>query len=570
MQNPSEPGQPPYREAARVTPIDRSLVDRLLGGARNLFSPERPPAVQPAGSDKKEPWFGPGRPQVPTAPREDVAGRAFDFPVGINTYARPRAHEGVSFEQLRALADNYDLLRICIETRKDHMANLEWAIQPRKPPGQSHRPKPSPRCQEVQRFFRKPDRHHSWQDWVRILVEEQIVLDAPAIYKRTTVEGKPWAAEIISGDTIQPLIDATGRRPMAPDPAYQQVLKGGVAASYTNDELLYVPRNPRANKLYGLGVVEQVIATVNIGLRREVAQLHHFTEGNVPDALIGVPETWTPIQINEFQRYWDALMASEETKRKAKFVPGGLNYLPTRNDAALVDQFDEWLARIICYAMSLPPLPFVKTFNRATAQTSYDTAMEEGLAPMMAWLKNAIDDLIADWFGEPDLELVWDNIRKLDPTEQNRENLQLMQRGVRSLDEIRADMGDEPLGLGHIMFGVGPLGFMSIADMKRCIEQGLTMPQNPMMPPEMGGMPMGPGGMPQGGEAGMIDMLQGVDPALLHTVGLSPEGSLLEPADDDDEDLTAEEALPGSVHPEVSRTLNEVESRLGFTDARAP
>jgi len=189
---------------------------------------------------------------------------------------------------------------------------------------------------------------------------------------------------------------------------------------------------------------------------------------------------------------------------------------------------------------------------------------------MMAWLKNAIDDLIADWFGEPDLELVWDNIRKLDPTEQNRENLQLMQRGVRSLDEIRADMGDEPLGLGHIMFGVGPLGFMSIADMKRCIEQGLTMPQNPMMPPEMGGMPMGPGGMPQGGEAGMIDMLQGVDPALLHTVGLSPEGSLLEPADDDDEDLTAEEALPGSVHPEVSRTLNEVESRLGFTDARAP
>ncbi|MCI0755000.1 hypothetical protein [Teichococcus vastitatis] len=141
-----------------------------------------------------------------------------------------------------------------------------------------------------------------------------------------------------------------------------------------------------------------------------------------------------------------------------------------------------------------------------------------------------------------------------------------MQRGIRSLDEIRADMGDEPLGLGHIMFGVGPLGFMSIADMRRCIEQGLTMPQNPMMPPEMGGMPGGPGmGMQDPGtQAGMIDMLQGVPAELLQTVGLDAQGSLLDPAGD--EDLEAEEAIPGGAHPEVTRTLTEMEARLGITD----
>jgi hypothetical protein len=119
------------------------------------------------------------------------------------------------------------------------------------------------------------------------------------------------------------------------------------------------------------------------------------------------------------------------------------------------------------------------------------------------------------------------------------------------------------------MFGIGPLGFMSISDMKRCIEQGLTMPQNPMMPPEMGGMPGGPGmgmgGMQDPGtQAGMIDMLQGVPPELLQTVGLDAQGSLLDPMGD--EDLEAEEAIPGGAHPEVSRTLTEVEAQLGITD----
>ncbi|MFC3127225.1 hypothetical protein ACFOD4_19325 [Pseudoroseomonas globiformis] len=153
-------------------------------------------------------------------------------------------------------------------------------------------------------------------------------------------------------------------------------------------------------------------------------------------------------------------------------------------------------------------------------------------------------------------------------TGQNAQNLQLMMRGIRSLDEIRADMGDEPLGLGHIMFGVGPLGFMSVADMRRCIEQGLTMPQNPMMPPEMGGMPGAPGMMPgqqdPGSQAGLIDMLSGVPPELLRTVGLDDQGSLLDPTGD--EDLEAEEAIPGGAHPEVTRTLQEVEARLGITD----
>ena len=72
---------------------------------------------------------------------------------------------------------------------------------------------------------------------------------------------------VIDGATIFPLIGEDGRAPEAPDPAYQQILHGVPAADFTRDELLYLPRNLRAHRLYGMGPVEQIALTVNIPRR---------------------------------------------------------------------------------------------------------------------------------------------------------------------------------------------------------------------------------------------------------------------------------------------------------------
>src|SRR5581483_1584577 len=72
--------------------------------------------------------FGPG---YPLAPPESESTRLWDFPVGVNTIYTPRAYEPVSFAELRALADAHDLTRLAIETRKDQLEKLEWAVKPR-------------------------------------------------------------------------------------------------------------------------------------------------------------------------------------------------------------------------------------------------------------------------------------------------------------------------------------------------------------------------------------------------------------------------------------------------------
>jgi phage portal protein BeeE len=102
---------------------------------------------------------------------------------------------------------------------------------------------------------------------------------------------------VLDGATIKRLIDDWGRTPLVPAPAYQQILKGLPAVYYSADELIYAPRNPRVHKAYGFSPVEQVQMSVNIALRRQIYQLQYYTEGNVPEALIGVPESWNPDQI---------------------------------------------------------------------------------------------------------------------------------------------------------------------------------------------------------------------------------------------------------------------------------
>ena len=217
-------------------------------------------------------------------------------------------------------AGGYDLLRLAIETRKDQMAAQRWTVRAKKKEEQKAKQK---RADELVELLQEPDLEHDYGTWQRMLLEDLFVLDAPTVYVRDVARGRR-IPEVVDGSTIKRLISEDGRTPLPPDPAYQQIIKGMPAWEYTTAELLYMPRNPRPHRIYGLGPVEQVILTVQTALNRQLSQLLHFTSGNIPAALISVPENWTPNQIRDFQTWFDAYLAGNlEAKSGAVFIPGG-------------------------------------------------------------------------------------------------------------------------------------------------------------------------------------------------------------------------------------------------------
>lgn len=389
-------------------------------------------------------WFGPGTPMNPVAPPE-VRGRRLDYPAGYNLQQRPRAYEAVSMEMLRAMADGYDLLRLAIETRKDQLARLDWTIQPKAKKDKGDESKMA-RAEELTEFFQMPDQVHDWDTWLRLLLEDLFVLDAPAVYVRPNKAGGVYGFKPLDGATIKRVIDDWADTPAPPYAAYQQNLKGLAAVNYTSDQLVYRPRNPRTNKIYGYSPVEQVIMIINIALRRETWQLNFFTSGNLPDALIGVPDDWTPDQITEFQDWFDNRLGGDASKRRGgTFVPGDVakSFVQTKENE-LFGKAEEWLARVICFCFNISPQALVKEVNRATADTAKDTAEEEGLEPLKKWIKRLIDHLLKKYLGAGDFHFAWTEEVEIEAKTQSDINVAETGKSLMTINEARKSKGLEP------------------------------------------------------------------------------------------------------------------------------
>lgn len=383
---------------SKKTPLSQGFISRVAAGVRYAFT------------GNADGWFDAGEPLAPVA--QQAEGRRFDYEPFYNVgHSKPREREAIGFTQLRALADNYDVLRLVIEKRKDQMESLKWTIQKRdvESTKDNESQRKDRKVDEAIAFFQSPDKEHTWADWLRILLEDLFVIDAPCIYPRKTLGGDLYALEVIDGATIKRVLDNTGRLPLPPDTAYQQILYGMAAVDYTADELIYRSRNNRSYKVYGYSPVEQIIMTVNIALKRQLHALEYYTAGSVPDALVGVPETWAADDIKRFQEYWDLLLSGETAeRRKMRFVPGELarNFKETKQPP-LKDVYDEWLARVVCFAFSVEPTPFVAQVNRSVAETSREQSLSDGMSSLKNWVKALIDDVLARYMDMAAYEFVW-------------------------------------------------------------------------------------------------------------------------------------------------------------------
>ena len=397
-------------------------------------------------------WFGPLNPITPYAPKE-VASRQWDYQAGYNLALTPRQYEAVGFVTLRAISESYDLLRTVIETRKDQVARMGWNIKARDPKKQDGA---AAKIKAATDFFSRPDGVNAWPNWLRMILEDLFVIDAPTLYMQRSRSGKLLALLPIDGATIVPKIDDWGRTPrpyvgqdgkQVIPVAYQQVLKGIPAVDYSVNDLIYRPRNARSNRAYGYSPVEQIVTTVNIALRRQLFLLDYYTEGNIPDSLIGVPENWTPDQIKTWQDNWDNYFEGNlAARRRAKFVPGGVGktFVQTK-EPELKNEFDEWLARIVCYVFSVSPQAFVKQMNRASADTQKQIAEEEGLVPVLQWIKTLMNDLLEAEFNSPELEFVWGEDKETDEAAQAVILEGFVAKGILTINEARAKIGLDPL-----------------------------------------------------------------------------------------------------------------------------
>lgn len=380
----------------------------------------------------------------------------YQYQVGSNLVTTPRTeNEGalLPFNVLRNVASSHDVTALCIKMMIDQVCGDEWDIVVADKNDREHH---EADVKKVKEFFKRPDKVHLFNDWLKPILYDCLSIDAACIFKRRSRNGKLYSLEYVDGATIKPLIDVYGRVPMPPYAAYQQIIYGIPYGSngdketkelgFTINDISYRPRYPRTFSRYGTSPIETILMKINIALRRDSMNLQFYTDGTTPDGGIFTfdKEDMTVDQIQQFATLYNDIMAGRLKERfKLKFLPKG-KYTATKEHKFDVE-YDEWIARIVAIAFGVNPQQFIMMMNRSTGQLQDEQQTELGLAPLENFLNEWFTDIIQNELGYKHLKFAYIGEKREDAAMSINRDVNFVQSGILTIDEVRSQRGMPPI-----------------------------------------------------------------------------------------------------------------------------
>ena len=418
----------------------------------------RPPNDEIRGIDLGI-WPSPLQPVKPMGPPGSEP-KAFQFFEGQNLLYTPRPDSFYTAAQLKQLA-TFPLASICISNVKDTLSRAPWEIQVKLKPGETRkeaarRAKGDENILKLSRFFEKPDRLSSWDEWIKPLLDDMLVIDAACVLTRKNFNGEIAELCVLRGESIVRYIDNNGWTPLPPYPAYAQNWWGIPLVNLTTDQLLYAPRNivPRntiSSQLYGMSPTEQLAPEIEVGIKRLEFTLAYYTEGSVPGLLQVVPKGTSSEKISEAMGWMNSELAGNlAARRQIRLIqgwqePGKQDQIIMTKEPLLADLYDEQMTRRIAFGYGCSPQRLTKQMNRASAEQAEEAADLEGTMPYFQWLKRSImDKLIQQKFGLTDYEWVPDPFREPSFDKAAEAVNKVMSKPVMTINEVRDRLGLEP------------------------------------------------------------------------------------------------------------------------------
>lgn len=400
-------------------------------------------------------WYGPGN-FIPAVAPPTTEPRVRDYPYNTNINYAARKYERISFAKMRELATENYLIRVILEKVKQRLCMTRWEFRLRsQDPGEHlasirERSNKDTRIKFLYKFLERPDGEHDWPEWLNAVLEDRYVIDAAALWIARDSKDKIARLISVDGSTINRITDAIGMTPQPPFGAYQQLVKGMPAINFTTEDLLYMPANYRAHKLFGFSEIEQTIRIGETQIQRAIWTLNHYTEGNIPELLLlfktaAGQSPYSAKQIEEYMQTFEAQLNGELGQRQRAYPLPDAEVHELRGKE-LYDLFDEWLARIFCYQMGEPPTALVKAVNRASAQQMDDTREESGEMPALNWIRIKLNRLIQDelYFGWDDIECSHLESTEVDALKQAQIWQITVPLGIDTVDEARIQQNKAP------------------------------------------------------------------------------------------------------------------------------
>lgn len=374
------------------------------------------------------------------------------MPFVNQSQTRQKPGSGIDFATLRRFSVQYDVARAAINRRKRQLNMLEWDIVAAEDDDKTD-------YKAIIRPLKKDFKNIGgyrvrFRELVDTMVDDLLVLDALALYKRPNMGGSIYSLQPVDAATIVLNVSEDGGTPMPPEIAYRQIIRGKEVAEFTADEMYYEMLNSRTYTPYGLSPLESLVLGVSAALKSDMYNLHMLTEGNIPEGFFGVPDDWTPDQIKEFQTLWDAALAGDtRATSKLKFVPSGkgaTGYTPAlKPEDMKYKELQEWLMHKTCMLFEIPPneLGFTDKVNKSVGEVQQEIGLNSGLLPLASFFEEIFTDVIQVDMGYENLKFKYTGLEQIDERAEAEKNEVLLRSGQTTVDEVRQAQGKEPLGV---------------------------------------------------------------------------------------------------------------------------
>lgn len=403
----------------------------------------------------------------------------------------------VSHDMLRRMADQDVVVASVHETittlvcnflrRPRHKFDIGFKIKHKGKKPEEYSTHDENRIRQIEEWFLKCGyddgdmRRDNLRKFGRKLVDNALTYDAVSFEVTQRRDGSPHMMRHVPGETIRLIPPPNPQGYVDPKsqetrPAYAQVYQERIVQAWPEKLLFYDMLRPRTAQWgygYGKPALETLINTVAAHLWAEQWNVNIFKNGSTIPGIINFQGNPGKQKLNSFRRQW--LMTASGVSNAHKVIvtnTPGVDWTPL-NWSNTEMGFDNWLAyltELICSVYKVPPeLVDLSLKRRQGGSKGRDDdvtnekitfAKAKFLRPILFFLEDAFnsDKVLGSIDGRYKFEFYG-----IDPKDEEKDtNLRNQEvQSYRTVNEIRAERGEEPLEYGDIPLNPVYTGFMN-------------------------------------------------------------------------------------------------------------
>jgi len=385
-------------------------------------------------------------------------------------------------------------VRQCVDTITEEVANTDWDITPKEKYKDNYN---ETKLNEIKDFFRFPNKDEDLSVLLKKLMEDILVLDSGVIVK--TFDTKSYEnnktkysysiKKQINGQT-QLVEEFTETKPLTnkvkllemyavdgasfliePDmhgrlftdkPTYFQYnfsYPGGRPMPFWKREVVFFKINPKTNSIYGMSPIQSIINVVESLNNATRFNKKFFEEWAIPAGLMcfeGMPDD-------------DLKAIKEEWKKEFKSKPWKMAFSSYKIDwqqFTMSNTEMQWLDGMkfyqklvmAVYHINQSELGYTDELNKHSSQVQSDVFLRKCIKPILNMLKSKFDNEIIQEFydGDAEVEFTWKTQDLFEEQRKVNNNIIEVKAGIKTINEVRNEMGLDPVEWGDEPFNSNP------------------------------------------------------------------------------------------------------------------